>query len=447
MKYRINPDIYYGRYGEYTYVRDVRDRMDYLYNEICFDVLEAVKAGDGCTPEQAADYLSGIYETDSMETLRLDMKQFLAELEQARIVAGDGDKPAETQENVRDLIRQVCYDERHLLTVCLELTYRCNERCVHCYIDDPESEARELSFADYRKLLDEIRGMGCMGVLLTGGEPTLHRDFFKIAGYAKQIGLMVDIYTNGLHLDDGMMDRLIELKPNSVSFSFYGGNAESHDGITGVPGSFEKSLRAMMMCKCAGFDTFIKTVVMKQNYEGYEELLKLGKRLNIRVMSSLTVMPTHSGKPAGAYRLMDPEKYRHILELEYRYGLHGTEPVAGERGDYVCASGMDALSVNPYGEIYACNANPVVLGTVGRDDIKTAWDTSEALREIRDMRFHQISGSCDGCADKNWCGICMGNALRENSCLKPCSDTCMISRASHQVYLNHVKGGERDEKI
>ena len=61
MKYRINPDIYYGRYGEYTYVRDVRDRMDYLYNEICFDVLEAVKAGDGCTPEQAADYLSGIY--------------------------------------------------------------------------------------------------------------------------------------------------------------------------------------------------------------------------------------------------------------------------------------------------------------------------------------------------------------------------------------------------
>jgi len=84
---------------------------------------------------------------------------------------------------------------------------------------------------------------------------------------------------------------------------------------------------------------------------------------------------------------------------------------------------------------------------VGRDGIKTVWDTSEALREIRGMRFHQISGNCDGCADKNWCGICMGNALRENGCLKPCSDTCMISRASHEVYLNHVKGGERDEKI
>ena len=60
-------------------------------------------------------------------------------------------------------------------------------------------------------------------------------------------------------------------------------------------------LSLIHICKCAGIDTFIKTVVMKQNAGGYEELLKLGKRLDIRVMSSLTVMPTHRGKPAGAY--------------------------------------------------------------------------------------------------------------------------------------------------
>lgn len=79
---------------------------------------------------------------------------------------------------------------------------------------------------------------------------------------------MVDIYTNGLYVDDGMMDRLISLRPNSISFSFYGGKAEDHDAVTGVPGSFEKSLRTMMTCKCAGIDTFIKTVVIKQNVRG-----------------------------------------------------------------------------------------------------------------------------------------------------------------------------------
>lgn len=457
MKYTINPDIYYGRYGEYTYVRNVRDRMDYLYNEICYDVLEALSAKGGCTPKQLAEYLYTVCEADSMDqgnfmdTLRSDMEEFLEELAGERIVAaeelGERRAGAEPPDRIRDFIREVCYRERRLLTVCLELTYRCNEKCIHCYVDDQESGAGEMSFSDYRTLLDEIRELGCMGVLLTGGEPTLHRDFFEIAFYARQIGLMVDIYTNGLYVDDGMMDRLISLRPNSISFSFYGGKAEVHDAVTGVPGSFEKSLKTMMTCKCAGIDTFIKTVVMRQNAGGYEELLKLGKRLDIRVMSSLTVMPTHRGKPAGAYRLMDPEEYRRILELEYRYGLHGTEPMEGERGDYVCASGLDALSVNPWGEIYACNANPIVLGTVRGDGIRNVWNTSEALRGIRNLKFHQISGNCGACADKNWCGICLGNALRENGSLKPCSDTCMISRASHEVYLSHVKGGETDEKV
>ena len=258
MKYTINPDIYYGRYGEYTYVRNVRDRMDYLYNEICYDVLEALSAEGGRTPQQLAGYLCTVCEADSgeqadfVDTLCSDMEQFLEELAGDRIVSAEEpeeSRAAEPPDRIRDLIREVCYRERRLLTVCLELTYRCNEKCIHCYVDDRESGGGELSFSDYRTLLDDIRELGCMGVLLTGGEPTLHRDFFEIAFYAKRIGLMVDIYTNGLYVDDGMMDRLISLRPNSISFSFYGGKAEDHDAVTGVPGSFENSLRTMMTCK------------------------------------------------------------------------------------------------------------------------------------------------------------------------------------------------------
>lgn len=447
MEYIWNPDVYYGRYGEYTYVRNVRDRADYLYNEICFDVLEFIRRTGHCTLDQLVEHLFGMYEEVSRETLSADMQFFLNELKEARIVAENPAAKTEDEGSIRDFIREICCKEQRLLTVCLELTYRCNEKCIHCYIDDPGAGEGELVFAEYKKLLEDIRELGCMGVLLTGGEPLLHKDFFEIAFYAKQIGLMVDIYTNGLYMNDTMMDRLLELWPNSISFSFYGGNAKDHDSITGVPGSFEKSLKTMMMCKCSGLDTFIKTVVMKQNYKGYEELLKLGRRLNIRVMSSLTVMPTHQGKPAEAYRLMDLEKYKEILELEYQYGLHGKNPVEGEREDYICASGLDALSVNPWGDIYACNANPILLGTVRDDDIRTIWKSSRKLQNIRKMKFHQVSGRCGTCADKNWCGLCMGNALRENHSLKPCSDTCMISRAGHEVYLHHLQGGEANEKV
>ena len=95
MKYTINPDIYYGRYGEYTYVRNVRDRMDYLYNEICYDVLEALSVKGGRTPEQLAEYLYTVCEADSMDqgdfmdTLRSDMEEFFEELAGERIVAAE----------------------------------------------------------------------------------------------------------------------------------------------------------------------------------------------------------------------------------------------------------------------------------------------------------------------------------------------------------------------
>lgn len=459
MKYSVNTDIYYGCYGEYTYVRNVADRMDYLYNEICFDILEYIRASEGCGLKQLCSHLLSIYETDSEEELCRDIEAFLKELEEAGIlkktdipedavpIEGHGDLADEPEEYIRDFIQQICCGEQRLLTVCLELTYRCNEKCIHCYIDDPENESSELSFSDYKKLLDDIRGLGCMGILLTGGEPTLHRDFLKIAFYAKQIGLMVDIYTNGLCMDDSMMDQLIALKPNSISFSFYGGNAQSHDIITGVPGSFEKSLRTMMMCKCAGIDTFIKTVVMKQNFDSYEELLKLGRRIHTRVLSSLSVIPTHQGRMPDEFRLMDPDKYKKILELEYQYGLHSTRAASGEREDYVCASGLSALSIDPFGTVYPCNANPIVLGNIRNDEIGAIWNDSDKLRSIRSLRFNQISDRCMSCEDKNWCGICMGNAYRENGCLKPCSDTCILSKVSHEVYKNHAKGGEMNEEI
>ena len=76
MEYIWNPDVYYGRYGEYTYVRNVRDRADYLYNEICFDVLEFIRRTGHCTLDQLVEHLFGMYEEVSRETLSADMQVF-----------------------------------------------------------------------------------------------------------------------------------------------------------------------------------------------------------------------------------------------------------------------------------------------------------------------------------------------------------------------------------
>lgn len=447
----LHSNVYFQRFGEYTYLRHVEQRKDYLFNDIAYDILSYIKNHPGCTAEQICAALLNAYEVTEKAELEHDVRVFADDLLESEIILpgnilpGKRISPFSREESIRDFIQEMCCENHLLLNVCLELTYRCNERCIHCYVDDPSAADEELKFQDYKIILDELRGMGCMGVLITGGEPSLHPDFLSIVSYAEQIGLLVDIYTNGLAADNELLDQLIALKPNSISFSFYGGTAKVHDSITGIAGSFEKSLRTMMICKCSGIDTYMKTVVMKQNVNDYEELLKLGKRLGIPVVSSLSVMPGHKGKNADQFRLMNQDAYQAVLELEYKYHLYSPDQDMPERVEYICASGLNTLSIDPFGYIHPCNASPVLLGNVKQESIKRIWEESQSLHGITEMKFDQLSESCSECPDKSWCGICLGSALRENGKPAPCADSCMIAYANHKAYINQKKRGETNE--
>ena len=261
---QLHPDVYFQRYGTYTFLRHVGERKDFLYNDTAFAVLKYVEEHPGCSCIELCRGLALEFET-VQEELEQDVRAFAGELYESDILIKTGEETSgrrfssdgkEEQplsgKSIQDLIQEQCCANNWLQNACLELTYRCNERCIHCYIDDSPCAGEELGFETYKKILEELKEMGCMSVLLTGGEPLLHPDFLKIARYAKELRLMTDIYTNGLALRQELLKQLLLLKPNSISFSFYGGRAEIHDGITGVPGSFERSLEAMKACRKAG---------------------------------------------------------------------------------------------------------------------------------------------------------------------------------------------------
>ena len=90
----------------------------------------------------------------------------------------------------------------------MELTFRCNNLCKHCYCgaapDDAGQIQREMSTASVLRLIDELVDMGCLWFLITGGEPMLRPDFREIYLHAKKRGLLVIIFTNGTLIDDEM---------------------------------------------------------------------------------------------------------------------------------------------------------------------------------------------------------------------------------------------------
>ncbi len=149
-------------------------------------------------------------------------------------------------------------------TLFLELTARCNQRCVHCYASASPEASAHLDRARCEALLDEARELGFERVQLTGGEPLLHEDVVALAARAGERGLACELYTNGLLLEGALLDELAALRP-AFAFSFYSHRAEVHDAITRTPGSQRRTLAAIEAVLARGLPARAAIVVMREN--------------------------------------------------------------------------------------------------------------------------------------------------------------------------------------
>jgi len=123
----------------------------------------------------------------------------------------------------------------------LELTAHCNLRCIHCYLDSslPSKEEEKIPKEKWKAIIDESVELGTEILQITGGEPTLNKDFSGILEYASQKNYRkIKIYTNAYGLNEETR-RVIKRSRALVSVSFYSANPQVYDLITRVEGSFE----------------------------------------------------------------------------------------------------------------------------------------------------------------------------------------------------------------
>lgn len=424
---RLAGDARFERYGQSVYLRTIGSRKDYLFNAVSYDVLCCFDSGAARTREDVFAALSEQFEVKDMAAFHREVGDSLDTLEREGILVPDT-VPEPAPGSVQEQVTQACIRERRLFSAALELTYRCNERCLHCYVDGPgrETNAGELTLDEYKALLDELRAMGCISLLLTGGEVCVKETFLPIAQYAASLGMLVDIFTNGIGLTPELFDALQALRPNSISYSLYGGSARVHDAITQVDGSFDRTLRAVMMTKCAGIDTYIKTVVMKQNLDSLEELLQWGRRLDIPVTAGFAVLDTHTGRSAAPYQIDDPAQFRRAVNLLQRYQPGPPARRGREPDSRVCSAGLCSLSIDPRGEVRPCMTLPSRLGNVREMPISQIWETAPALDTLRDTTMADVCGRCVSCESFDFCELCLG---RVNAGGGVPRDVCLLARA------------------
>lgn len=428
---KIKESVRYFLVGNRVYLRDTETYKDYLFNETVFDILQIISQESECTLEMLLNQLLKIYDVEDLNSFQADIAQFITELMENGLIVSSESVPIDFRGSIQDDVREWCEKNNRLCSACLELTYRCNEKCIHCYIDDQEF-GRELTLEDYKGLIDQLVKMGCINILLTGGEVSLHPHFIDIAEYASEKGLLVDIYTNGYNISMPLLEKIIALRPNSISFSLYGGNATVHDAVTGISGSFERSLRTILMCKCAGIDTFIKSIGLQQNIASLEELYRFGNLLGIPVEVAKLVLPSHTaGKNLEPIHLKTVEDYKKLFSMEEVY--KGKLPKQGMQKEtvFTCSAGRCTMSVDPYGNVHPCNAIFAPLGNIKQQSLTEIWGNSRKWVQETQATGQSVE-RCKLCEFQQYCGICLGGMDLKNSFALKTLDMCAIAQSAYQ---------------
>lgn len=173
------------------------------------------------------------------------------------------------------------YSNRFTSRVFWSVTGRCNFRCRHCYMDAPDAMLGELSTEEAFALIDQMAECGVLQVDITGGEPFVRKDFWKLIDCILSHKMYVaQVYTNGWMLDEELIGEFERrgLKPEmAVSFDGVGW----HDWMRGVPGAEERTLRALNLCHDHGFHVSVGMCVHRGNVDTVPQTVEILKMAGV----------------------------------------------------------------------------------------------------------------------------------------------------------------------
>ena len=163
-------------------------------------------------------------------------------------------------------------DKPHLSSFQIELTSKCNERCVHCYIPH-KFKLYNITDELYYSTLEQLSKMNVLSVTLSGGEPMMHPHFKEFLKAAKKYDFYVNILSNLTLLDDETIQIMKEGNVSSVQVSLYSMIPEHHDAITKLSGSFEKTKAAILKLIENDLPLHVSCPTMKGNKDDYGDVL------------------------------------------------------------------------------------------------------------------------------------------------------------------------------
>lgn len=288
------------------------------------------------------------------------------------------------------------YAFRNALPVAahFNLTTRCNLTCRHCY--SVRSDDRVLT-EDAFRIVDDLHENGVFFLVITGGEFFLRKDAIPILDHLRKRKFLVRIDTNGTLIHGSLLRNLEGFRNIRFHISLYSATPGPHDRITGVPGSHEKTLRAVHALTDAGFMVRLNCVVMKENIRDFQSVKRdIADRFKIPVRFNPHLYPMDNGSKANLSSQLSPEEILHVKQ--FSAGLDREQYLSGGVGGRFryCKAGFSFFSINN-GDVYPCPKMKGIynrpLGNLLKQSFKHIWHSSPGFLSLR----KQINENIDGC--------------------------------------------------
>jgi len=262
-----------------------------------------------------------------------------------------------------------------------EINLGCDYDCEHCYLGEKRFAGLDLD--GKRTLLHILRDAGVLWLQITGGEPLIDPHFAEVYRLAQDLGMIVEILSNGSRLaNPKILDLLTTQRPYRISLSVYGATAETYESLTRRRGSFRRFERGLTAAVAAGLPVDLSLIITSHNAHEADSMRAWAARLGLPSREYTHMSPTING---GA----EPLATQSITHVKPRPRFTG------------CNAGHTFLHVDPHGLASICKVardQQIDLTTEGVAGLGRLGGIADALM----LR----TGGCSGCKLSEQCSVC-----------------------------------------
>lgn len=311
-------------------------------------------------------------------------------------------------ENQTDLTDyDTVFGEKPRLTrVHLDISSRCNENCVHCYI--PANKKNGTMSEDmFDDILRQCRAMNVLNLTISGGEPMLNPHLNSFLLKCRANNFSVNLLSNLTLLSDDLLETISRNPLISVQTSLYAMDATIHDSITNRPGSFLKTIASIERLHKRDIPLQINCPIMKQNVSNYKDVLQFAASLNIEADADYSLYGSYDFSQRNLSCRLSADEIEQVIKEKNLIQQTPRDSKKRCSNDPICPVCKSSLCISNTGEVYPCEGwQSLILGSLSEQSLKEIWENGAITNRLRNLTLKDFP-KCDSCQDKDYCNTCL----------------------------------------